>query len=279
MANTYKNLLVDNQGDICWVTINRPADRNSINTPLMVELEKVLDDIEQTACRAIAFSGIGDTHFIGGADGIEMMQCDPEGAVAFSARIQNLFNRMEISPLILVAVINGLCFGGGFEFALACDLRLAGENARMGLPEVKVGIIPGGGGTQRLPRLVGSGRAMQMILSGKLYSGEEALELGLVHDLIPSESTTDDVANGLAGVAKILEPIFRNPQHALSQAKRAVQAAHNGSFADGLRAESEAFGRCFKEDYFKQLMRRQLRDGLLETTVQLPDWIYKEEKD
>ena len=178
-------LILDHQKEICFITINRVNDRNSINTPLMKELELALTETEKTAARAVVFRGAGDTHFIGGADGIEMMQLDPEGASAFSARIQNLFNRMEENPLILVAAINGLCFGGGYEFALACDFRIAGETARLGLPEVKVGLIPGGGGTQRLPRLVGVGKAMEMILSGRLYEAEEALRMGLIHRVVP----------------------------------------------------------------------------------------------
>jgi enoyl-CoA hydratase/carnithine racemase len=145
---------------------------------------------------------------------------------------------MEASPLILVAAINGLCFGGGFEFAMACDLRVASEEARIGLPEVKVGIIPGGGGTQRLPRLVGMGRAMEMILSGKLYKGKEALEAGLVHSVVPPEQL-------LPEAEKILEPVFRNPQHALSQAKKAVRASQNTTLAKGLQVESAVFSRCF----------------------------------
>jgi enoyl-CoA hydratase/carnithine racemase len=119
MKTDYTRILVDPRGDICWVTIHRPVDRNSIDTALMKELERVLKEAEKAAARAVVFTGSGATHFIGGADGIEMMQCGPKGARAFSTRIQRLFNRMEASPLILVAAINGLCFGGGFEFAMA----------------------------------------------------------------------------------------------------------------------------------------------------------------
>jgi enoyl-CoA hydratase len=271
MAQEYSRILVDHQGDICRITINRPGDRNSIDSLLMKELGQTLREIEKTQSRAIIFTGMGNTYFIGGADGIEMMQCDPRKARAFSARIQKLFNRMEASPLILVAAINGLCFGGGFEFAMACDLRLASEVARIGLPEVKVGLIPGGGGTQRLPRLVGFGRAMEMILSGKLYEGREAFELGLVHSVVPGDLL-------LKEAERILEPIFRNPQYSLSQAKRAVRASLQGSLTDGLRVERESFSQCFSHDYFFQLMRKQLKEGTLKTTVQLPDGVFKEER-
>ena len=271
MTKETPRILVDPRGDICWVTIHRPEDRNSIDTALMKELERTLKAVEKTAARAIVFAGSGETHFIGGADGIEMMQCGPQGARAFSARIQKLFNRMEASPLILVAAINGLCFGGGFEFALACDLRVASEEARIGLPEVKVGIIPGGGGTQRLPRLVGMGRAMEMILSGKLFKGREALEAGLVHSVVPPDQL-------LKEAERILEPVLRNPQHALSQAKKAVRASQYTTLAKGLQVESEVFSRCFSHGYFLELMRKQLKEGTLKTTVKLPKWVLEERK-
>jgi enoyl-CoA hydratase len=271
MPKAFTSLLVDSQGEICWVSINRPGDRNSIDSALMAELEDLLHAVEKTQTRAMIFTGAGDTYFIGGADGVEMMQCDPEGAKLFSIRIQRLFNRMEVSPLILVAAINGICFGGGFEFALACDLRVASENARIGLPEVKVGIIPGGGGTQRLPQLVGTGRAMQMILSGKLYVGKDAFELGLVHKVVAADMLASEVI-------KMLEPILRNPQVALSQAKRAVHATKSAFFTAGLQTESEAFSQCFKNEYFKKLMCRQLKEGVLKTTLPLPDWVFQEEK-
>jgi enoyl-CoA hydratase len=271
VAKGNSRILVDCRGEICWVTIHRPEDRNSINTALMKDLERVLKITEKTPVRAIVFTGLGGTHFIGGADGIEMMQCSPKGAREFSNRIQKLFNRMEASPLILVAAINGLCFGGGFEFAMACDLRVASEEARIGLPEVKVGIIPGGGGTQRLPRLVGMGRAMEMILSGKLYKGREALEAGLVHSVVPPDQL-------LKEAERILEPVFRNPQHALSQAKKAVRASQNTTLAKGLQVESAAFSRCFSHGYFLNLMRKQLKEGTLKTTVKLPKGMLEERK-
>ncbi len=271
MPREYSRILVDSRGEICWVTINRPGDRNSIDSQLMKELMHMLREVEKTPARAIIFTGAGETYFIGGADGIEMMQCSPKGARAFSARIQRLFNRMEGSPLILVAAINGLGFGGGFELAMACDLRVASEEARIGLPEVKVGIIPGGGGTQRLPQLVGMGRAMEMILSGKLYKGKEACDLGLVHVVAPSGQLLEEAE-------MLLRPILRNPQHALSQAKRAVRISSQKALGDGLRMESEAFSRCFSNDYFLQLMRRQLREGSLPTTAKLPKRVIEERK-
>ena len=263
----YRFLKLGEPGEVRWVFIDRPVDRNSINTPLMAELTALLTDLEQDGTRAVVFAGQGGTHFIGGADGVEMMQCRPAEARDFSERIQALFDRLERSPLILVAAIEGLCFGGGFEFALACDLRVAANDARLGLPEVKVGLIPGGGGTQRLPALVGLGRAMEMILSGRLYKGDEAAREGLVHLAVEP--------GGLrAGVERLLAPILRQPQYALSLAKRAVYASRRPG---GLDAESEWFSRCFERDYFANLMRQQLRSGALTTTADVSRLVREEE--
>ncbi len=259
-------IVAESRGDVCWATINRPRDRNSLNTALMGEITQLLAEMEQTAIRAVVFTGSGGTHFIGGADGIEMMQCDPDGAWAFSRRIQELFNRMEESPLILVAAINGFCFGGGLEFSLACDFRIASESARIGLPEVKVGLIPGGGGTQRLPRVVGMGRAMEMILSGQLYQAKDAQELGLIHRAVPGEKLLDETW-------AFLKPILANPQHALSQAKRALRASQWLPFEEGLKQESQEFKGCFSSNFFVSLMCRQLRSGALRTTSKLPEWV------
>ncbi|MBI5583570.1 MAG: enoyl-CoA hydratase/isomerase family protein [Deltaproteobacteria bacterium] len=266
MSKVYALNRIDIQGDICWVSINRPGDRNSINTALMEEMEQLLAETEKTAVRAIVFTGAGDSYFIGGADGVEMMQYDAEGALAFSAHIQRLFNRMEESPLILVAAINGLCYGGGYEFALACDYRIASETARLGLPEVRVGIIPGGGGTQRLPRLVGKGRALEIILRGRLYDAQEARELGLVNQVAPAAELP-------AEAAKFLKSIFKNPQYALAHAKKAVQAAQNLDCADGLQVEREQFKECFKEDFFVNEICSQIKAGRMKTTEVLPDWV------
>ncbi len=256
----YERFLLEKRKDIYLVRINRVKDRNSIDSLFMHELHNLLDQLEKTSTRAVVFTGDGQTHFIGGADGIEMMKLDPEGAKGFSQRIQEVFNRMERSPLILVAAINGLCFGGGFEFALACDLRVASTTARIGLPEVKVGLIPGGGGTQRLPRVIGVGRAMEMILTGRLYPGPEALSIGLIHRVTEPENLVKETT-------EMLESIFRQPQYALSLAKLAVKGSQSFDLPLGLAMESAEFSRCFETDFFKNLMREQLEQGTLQTTM------------
>ncbi len=262
MSPAYDHLIVEPGPEVWQVTVNRPGDRNSMDSSLMDQVEAALTEIEAAGARAIIFTGAGPTYFIGGADGIEMMQCDPGQAHRFSRKIQALYDRLEASPLILAAAIGGLCFGGGFEFALACDLRVAAESARIGLPEVKVGLIPGGGGTQRLPALVGLGLATEMILTGRLYSGTEARQLGLVHRVAP-----DDQLLGETG--KLLAAVLRQPQYALTLAKRALRASF--PLDRGLAVESDRFQECFTHDFFPRLMVRQLAQGSLQTTAQLPD--------
>ncbi len=270
MAEGFKYLLLHERTETVHVTINRPVDRNSINSGLMAEVVSLIDEVEKTSARALVFSGAGETYFIGGADGIEMMQLSPDEARAFSERIQDMFDRIEASPLITVAAINGLCFGGGYEFALACDFRVASETARIGLPEVKVGLIPGGGGTQRLPRLVGIGKAIEMILSGRLYKGTEAAEMGLVHLTVPPDQLE-------AGVRQVLDPVLKQPQYALSLAKHAVYASRVGTLQDGLAVENEQFSRCFERDFFPTLMEKQLSDGSLTTSEDLAGLTRKDE--
>jgi enoyl-CoA hydratase/carnithine racemase len=261
---TFEFLQIDGDSNTAWVTINRPNDRNSLNSALMAEIERALDHLESAGTRSAVFTGAGAAYFVGGADGVEMMRLSSEQAFTFSNRIQGLFNRLEQSPLVTVAAINGLCFGGGYEFALACDLRVAGPDARLGLPEVKVGLIPGGGGTQRLPRLVGLGRAMELILSGRLVKAGEAADLGLVHLAVEDGELK-------SGVRRLLDPILKQPQYALSLAKKAVYASQSGSLDVGLSVESERFSRCFEKNFFKDLMHEQLRQGLLVTSENVAD--------
>ena len=260
MQARFAHLITSETNEVCWVTIDRPGDRNSLNSELIDELAHHLESVEKSSVRAVVYTGVGDTYFIGGADGVEMKDLSSEQAKSFSTKIQELFNRMESSPLLLVAAINGLCFGGGFEFALACDLRVASENALIGLPEVKVGLIPGGGGTQRLPCVVGIGKAMEMILTGHLYPAKEALQLGLIHRLATSSGLKRECDEWL-------HKILLRPQYALSAAKHAVHVSQRLPLAQGLGVEQEEFAACFSHNYFCRLMEEQLASGRLQTTA------------
>lgn len=259
MNQRWKHLAVRAANGVSWVTIDRADDRNSLDSETIGELRRQLEAAEQADARAVVYRGAGGTHFIGGADGVEMHEMTPSEARSFSHRIQELFLRMESSPLFLIAAIHGLCFGGGLEFALACDLRLAAENASIGLPEVRLGIIPGGGGTQRLPRIVGFGHAVEMILGGRLYGADEALKIGLVSAVVPA-------ADLEKRAAEWADRAIRIPVHAFAAAKQAVYASRDLPLPRGLTVESDRFADCFAEPYFADRVREQLADGRLQTT-------------
>jgi enoyl-CoA hydratase len=255
----WKGLAVRQENGVSWVTIDRVEDRNSLDSETIDELRCQLESAEEADVRVVVYRGAGSTHFIGGADGVEMCEKTPREARRFSRRIQQLFSRMESSPMFLIAAIDGLCFGGGLEFALACDLRLATETARLGLPEVRLGIIPGGGGTQRLPRVAGFGRAAEMILGGRLYAADDALRIGLVSAVVPARDLEDRAAEAARRTAEI-------PAHAFAAAKRALHASRELPLRRGLAVESARFASCFAEPYFADRVREQLADGRLKTT-------------
>jgi len=259
LRNRFPNLAISQAQDALWVTINRPGDRNSLDSETIAQLQAQLEVAEASGVRAIVYQGSGEKYFIGGADGVEMYRLCPDEARGFSVRIQRLFNRMERSPLLLIAAIDGLCFGGGLEFALACDLRVASDGSRLGLPEVKLGIIPGGGGTQRLPRVVGFGRAVEMILCGRLHPAHDALEMGLVHAVVPATQLVNWAAEMVARVNAI-------PAFAFAAAKRAVYGSRSLPLKAGLGLEADRFAECFAENYFADRVREQLADGRLQST-------------
>jgi len=252
---------VEARDRVDWVTIDRAGDRNALDSETLAQLGAHLEDAEGRGVRAIVYEGAGDEYFVGGADGVEMHRFTPQEARDFSRRIHALFRRMEASPILLVAAIDGLCFGGGLEFALACDVRIASARSRAGLPEVKLGIIPGGGGTQRLPRVIGMGRATEMILTGRLLGADEALDAGLVHRVVPVEGLR---AEAEAWVARAL----RIPVHAFAAAKQATKVTYELPLERGLKVETERFAGCFENCFFADCVREQLANGRLETTRQ-----------
>lgn len=263
----FKNLLIQEEEKVHWVTINRPRDRNSLDSETVEDIRFHLQKAEEQGVQAIVYRGAGEEHFIGGADGVEMFRFDEHRARAFSLRLQGLVDQMERSSAILIAAIDGLCFGGGLEFALACDLRIATHRARLGLPEVRFGIIPGAGGTQRLPRMIGLNWAAEMILLGRLVSAERALTIGLIHDVVAPEEL-------IPRVREILEHLLKLPGFAVTAAKRALYAAQRLPLAEGLRLESDLFAQCFRSPYFAQKIKEQLVRGLLKTTKSITEVSY-----
>ncbi|MEE8350354.1 MAG: enoyl-CoA hydratase-related protein, partial [Acidobacteriota bacterium] len=184
----YQRLTIQVQDQVALVTIDRSERLNCLDEATLEELETVFSGrLEQEDVRAVIVTGAGDKAFIAGVDIKELEPLDPLGARMMSRRGHRIMERIERFPKPVIAAINGFCLGGGCELALACHLRLASENAQIGLPEVKLGLIPGYGGTQRLPRLVGKGRAMEMILSGESIGAQEALRIGLVNQVVAAD--------------------------------------------------------------------------------------------
>jgi enoyl-CoA hydratase len=240
----YSNWNVQKEDRIAVVTINRPP-ANALSHATLKELDALLDDLERGGqVKAIVLTGEG-RFFIAGADIKEFTQLLPTDAEAMAKTGQQLFERLETFPKPVIAAINGACLGGGLELAMACHIRLAAPEAKLGLPELNLGIIPGFGGTQRLPRLVGRGKATQMILTSEMIDGEEALRIGLVEAVYPLEQLLDE-AKKLAGV------IAQKSAVALRLALEAVHAGTVRGKAEGMQREAELFGEAFGSEDVKE---------------------------
>jgi enoyl-CoA hydratase len=234
----YETLLLERRERVAIITVNRPDKRNALNIKTREEGAALLEELRNDdSVGVVVFTGAGDKAFIAGADIGEfagrtaMMQRD-----VMTAR--SLFTAFDTFPKPVIAMINGYCLGGGCELALACDIRIASETASFGQPEINLGIIPGGGGTQRLTRLVGEGKAMELILSGDIIDAKAAYEIGLVNYVFPAdqlEAKTMEIANRIASKSPI----------ALSLAKEAVKLASHSNLDEGLRREVDLFALCF----------------------------------
>jgi enoyl-CoA hydratase len=241
MSKSYETLLFEKRDRVGIITINRPDKRNALNIKTREEGAALLDELRNdTSINVVVITGAGDKAFIAGADIAEfagrtaMMQRD-----VMTAR--SLFTAIDTFPKPIIAMINGYCLGGGCELALACDIRIASETASFGQPEINLGIIPGGGGTQRLTRLVGEGRAMEMILTGEIIDAKSAYQIGLVNHVFPPDvlqAKTMEIANRIAEKSPI----------ALSLAKEAVKLASRSLLDEGLRREVDLFALCFSTD-------------------------------
>ena len=183
--SAYRNLLLDVDGRLAVLTVNRPAVRNALDTETVAELHQALEEIRSARCGVFVVTGAGDKAFVSGADISSIRQRQRNEALA--AINSRLMTAVEAHEAVSIAAVNGWALGGGCELALACDLRIAADNAVFGLPEPTLGIIPGAGGTQRLPRVVGLGRAKEMILTGARWDASHALEAGLVSEVVPRE--------------------------------------------------------------------------------------------
>ncbi len=228
----YKTLIYEKTDNIGVLTINRPDKLNAISNELTEELKQLLDEIEEDEeLRVMVITGAGDKAFVAGADIKELVDRDALVGRRVSRTRQDLFSRIENLPAPVIAAVNGYALGGGLELALACSIRLCSEKAQFGAPEVKLGIIPGDGGTQRLPRLVGLGRAMEMILSGDFIDAQEAYRIGLVNKVVPHEELMDSAM-------EMAKTIAQRPPLAVRYAKEAVNRSQEGDSVSGYALES-----------------------------------------
>ncbi|MGB5819125.1 MAG: enoyl-CoA hydratase-related protein [Saonia sp.] len=242
----YENIQVDQEEALATITINRPTKLNALNKATIKELHsafKALDD--DTKIKVILITGSGEKAFVAGADISEFAHFSVKEGKKLAAKGQELlFDFVENLSTPVLAAVNGFALGGGLELAMACHFRIASDNAKMGLPEVSLGVIPGYGGTQRLPQLVGKGRAMELIMTAGMINAAKALEYGLVNHVVPQEEL-------LPLCQKIAGKICNNSPVALSYAIKAVNDGFKSN-TNGYVSEIEAFGSCFGTADFKE---------------------------
>jgi enoyl-CoA hydratase len=228
----YKTLVFEKKGSVGVLTINRPDKLNAISDQLTEELEIFLDTVERDEdLRVLVITGAGEKAFVAGADIQELVKRDALIGQKVSRKRQGIFARIENLPIPVIAAVNGYALGGGLELALACSIRICSEKAQFGAPEVKLGIIPGDGGTQRLPRLVGLGRALEMILTGDFIDAQEAYRIGLVNRVVSQEDL-------MGRAMDLAERIARRPPLAVRYAKEAVNRSLEGAGGSGYDLES-----------------------------------------
>ncbi len=232
------NVQYEKKGSIAYVTVNRPKVLNALNTPTWTDLRTAFEDAKADASvHGVILTGAGDKAFIAGADISELAHVDAYEAEESSRFGQSVLDLIENLGKPVIAAINGFALGGGCETAMACTIRIAVEHAKFGQPEVKLGLLPGGGGTQRLPRLVGKGRALQLILTGETISAQEAYRIGLVNEVVPA-------ANLIARAETILKQISANAPIAVKFSLEAANKGMDTSQAEGFALEASYFGIC-----------------------------------
>jgi len=245
----FKNLLFTVEGGVATITFNRPKALNAMNSETMGELLEALNQCKKDdSIKAIILTGSGDKAFVAGADISEMQNLRPKEALAFMELGHETLRALETLPKPSIAAINGFALGGGMEISMACDMRFASETARFGQPEILIGLIPGWGGTQRISRLVGLGRAKELVMGGGQMDAKRAYEIGLVNQLFPADQlldTTKKFAKRLAGM----------PGFAIKMAKHAMNFGYDLSLDNANRLEMECCAQCFSTDDQKEGMK------------------------
>jgi len=241
-ALTLANVLYEKRDAIAYVTINRPKVLNALNTPTWKDMRTAFEDARDDASvRGVILTGAGNKAFVAGADISELAHVAAFEAEQSSRFGQEVLDVIENLGKPVVAAVNGFALGGGCETAMACTIRIAADSAKFGQPEVTLGLIPGGGGTQRLPRLVGKGRALQLILSGETISAQEAYRIGLVNEVVPA-------AELIPRAEAILKKIAANAPIAIKLALEAANKGAETSQSEGLLLEAAYFGLCAATD-------------------------------
>ena len=227
------------EGQIGIITINRPKALNALNSAVLDELDKTLDAVDQEAIRCLILTGAGEKSFVAGADIGEMSTLTKAEGEAFGKKGNDVFRKLETFPIPVIAAVNGFALGGGCEISMSCDIRICSENAVFGQPEVCLGITPGFGGTQRLARIVGTGKAKEMIYGARNIKAEEAYRIGLVNNVYPAEEL-------MPAAKKLASTIARNAPIAVRNCKRAINEGIQVDMDQAIVIEEKLFGSCFE---------------------------------
>ncbi len=238
----YKNIIFGVSDGIATITFNRPKSLNALNADLLDEFVAALDQIEaDEEIRVLILTGAGEKSFVAGADITQLATFNALQAKLFARKGQAAIGRLQELSIPVIAAVNGFALGGGSEMALACDFIYASENAMFGLPEIKLGIIPGFGGTQRLPRLIGSNMAKELIYTGRMIPAAEAQRIGLVNRVLAPESLLDEAV-------KTAQEIAAKGRVSLRAAKQAINGGLNVDMTTGCQIEADAFGICMASE-------------------------------
>lgn len=240
MTNNYETIRFERNGDIGVLTVNRPTKLNALNIQVHRELKSILTDLQKENLKGLILTGEGEKAFIAGADIAEMQSMNPSEAQAFAELGQQVTTLMESLPYPSIAAVNGFALGGGFEMAMSCDFIFASSNAVFGLPEVKLGLIPGFGGTQRLSRIVGERRAKELMFSGRNVKIEEAKGLGIVLEVFENKNSL------MEGCYKWFDLSMANSSASISKAKATLWGGIDIPLSEGLALEAKAFGETFQ---------------------------------
>lgn len=242
---SYQTLLTEQSGGILTITINRPDKLNALNREVINELDKIFDEVDSSdEIRGVIVTGAGSKAFVAGADVSEFSAFTSEQAKAMSKNGHRIFNKIEAASKPVIAAVNGFALGGGCELAMACHMRVASENAKFGQPEINLGLIPGYGGTQRLPRYVGKGKAMELLLTADMISAQEALQLHLVNHVTTPEEL-------LPKCRSILDKIKNKSALVVDQVIACVNA-HSEKGEDGFEIEIDEFSQCIDTEDFRE---------------------------